>query len=77
MLFQVVRGGIELLWVLGRSHGPSAPRILTLVLAFRADADDETIEGIVLPANRSKRLCRPIQFLWIERFSFLPNRQCD
>src|SRR5579884_517254 len=41
MLFQVVRGGIELVWVLGRSRGPSAPRILTLVLALRAHAEDE------------------------------------
>ena len=35
------------------------------------------IERVVVPANRSERLCRPIQFLWIERFSFLPNRQGD
>ena len=41
MLFQVVLGGIELAWVLGRSRRPSTPRILTLVLAFRAHAEDE------------------------------------
>src|SRR5262245_50924124 len=33
-------------------------------------------EVIVLPAKRSERLCRPIQFLGIERFSFLPDSQC-
>src|SRR5262249_47081760 len=34
-----------------------------------------SVELIVLPANRSKRLCLRIQFLRIERFSFLPNSQ--
>src|SRR5215831_13638789 len=34
-----------------------------------------SVEFIVLPANRSKRLCLRIQFLRIERFSFLPNSQ--
>src|SRR6516165_7426091 len=33
------------------------------------------VEFIVLPANRPKRLCRRIQFLRIERFSFLPDCQ--
>ena len=32
-----------------------------------------SVEFIVLPANRSKRLCRRIQFLRIEPFSFLPD----
>ena len=44
MLFQVMRGGIEFVWIFGQSHGPSAPRILSLVLAFRAYADDELFE---------------------------------
>src|SRR5215475_10052450 len=43
--------------------------------AFRAHRR-RSVEFIVLPANRSKRLCRRIQFLRIGRFSFLPHSQC-
>src|SRR5215471_11120077 len=50
-------------------------RILTLDLIRSEHTDDESVEFIVLPANRSKRLCRRIQLLRIERFSFLPNYQ--
>src|SRR5262249_21201958 len=42
--------------------------------SFRAHRR-RSVELIVLPANRSKRLCLRIQFLRIERFSFLPNSQ--
>src|SRR5262249_3897874 len=49
MLFQVVRGGIEFVWISWLSHGPSAPRILSLVLAFRAYVDDKLFE-VVSPA---------------------------
>ena len=42
--------------------------------AFRAHRR-RRIESIILPANRSKRVCRRIQFLRIERFSFLPDSQ--
>src|SRR5262245_62726575 len=42
--------------------------------AFRAHRR-RSVEFIVLPANRSKRLCRRIQFLRFETFSFLPNFQ--
>ena len=77
MLFQVVRGGIEWRWVFGRSRGPTSPKILTLDLIRSEHTDDERAEFIVLPANRSKRLCRRIQFLRIKRLSFLPNRQCN
>ena len=42
--------------------------------SFRAHRR-RSVELIVLPANRSKRLCLGIQFLRIERFSFLPNSQ--
>src|SRR5262245_64845149 len=76
MLFQVVRGGIE--YPLGLRPKPWAtdytdphPR----PYPFRAHRR-RSVESIVLPANRSKRLCRRIQFLRIERFSFLPHSQC-
>src|SRR5262249_40210908 len=79
LLFQVVRGGIEYLWGLrpkpwATDYTDPHPR----PYAFRAHRR-RSVEFIVLPANRSKRLCRRIQFLGIERFSFLPNsqRNCD
>jgi len=77
MLFQAVRGGIESVWVLDRSHRPITPRILTLDLMRSEYTDDDRLQFIVLPANHSERLCRPIQFLRIERFSFLPDSQRD
>src|SRR5215510_3186257 len=62
-------------WAFGRSRGPPTstdphPR----PYPFRAHRR-RRVEFIVLPANRSKRLCRRIQFLGIERFSFLPDSQ--
>ena len=77
MLFQAVRGGIESVWVLERSRRPITPRILTLDLIRSEYTDDDRLRFIVLPANHSERLCRPIQFLRIERFSFLPDGQGD
>jgi hypothetical protein len=74
MLFQVVRGGIEFVWIFGQSHGPSAPRILSLVLGSEPTPMTNCSSELSGRQYRSKRLCRPIQFLWIERFSFLPNR---
>src|SRR5437879_155951 len=75
MLFQVVRGGIESILGLRLKPGPISPRILTLDLIRSEYTDDERAEIIVLPANHSKRLCRRIQFLRIERLSFLPDRE--
>ena len=50
-------------------------RILTPDLIRSEHTRRRSVEFIVLPANRSKRLCLGIQFLRIERFSFLPNSQ--
>src|SRR5215475_9548885 len=62
-------------WAFGQSREPPTnadphPR----PYPFRAHRR-RSVEFIVLPANRSKRLCLGIQFLRIERFSFLPNSQ--
>ena len=32
---------------------------------------------VIMPANRSERLYRPVQFLWIERLPLFPDSQCD
>ena len=74
-LFQAVRGGIEFQWVFDRSRGPNSPRILTLDLIRSEHTDNELMESIRLPVKRSERLCHPVQFLWIERLSFLPEGQ--
>src|SRR5262247_377595 len=62
-------------WAFGQSRGPPTntdphPRPYPFRVHRR-----RSVEFIVLPANRSKRLCHRIQFLRIERFSFLPNSQ--
>jgi hypothetical protein len=43
LLFQVMRGGIESLWIFGRSRGPFTPRILTLDPIRSEYTDDEPL----------------------------------
>src|SRR5215471_7659027 len=74
--FPAVRGGIES--VLGLrpkswTNHPEDPH--PRPYPFRIHRRRSGSRFIVLPANHSKRLCRPIQFLRIERFSFLPDSQ--
>ena len=57
------RGDRVAAWVLGRSHGPTSPKILTLGLVGSEDSRRPAAEMVVLPANPSERLCLPIQFL--------------
>ena len=77
-LFQVVREGIQFTWDFGTRPWSIArrdphPRPYTVpstpTMSWR--------NSFSAPANLSERLCRAIQFLWIERDSFLPNNQRD
>ena len=52
MLFQVVRGGIESVWVFGRSRGPITPGILTLDPSVPSIPTTSRANPIALPANR-------------------------
>src|SRR5262245_484577 len=56
---------------------PTSKRILTLDPTVPMRTARRIVEFIVLRQTCSERLCRPIQFLRIKRFSLLPNAQCD
>ena len=82
MLFQVMRGGIESVWVFDRSRGPIAPRILTLDLIRSEHTDDERLRFIVSAgksfrtAMSSNSVSSDRTFLLSSKFSARPPRSC-
>src|SRR5213593_4163412 len=77
LLFQAVRGGIESVWVFGRRPRPITPRILTLDPIRSEHTDDERSNLSCCRRIAQNGYVVPVQFLGIERLSFLPDSQHD